>query len=143
MLLLGCSFEVPPAGPPSPSIEVFRDAVYPVLLRDCGFPACHGDTNRFFRIYGPGRTRLEGMPLSAPPSDAEVEASYDRARSMLASVAIVEDSLLVRKPLEVDQGGAPHMGIDHNGRDVYQTTGEPGYVTIRDWAASAPLGDAP
>src|SRR5262245_16519045 len=36
----------------------FTGTVLPILLRDCGFQACHGSQERFFRVYGPGRTRL-------------------------------------------------------------------------------------
>jgi len=133
LMLGGCAFDAPPANPPSPSLGTFRDAVYPVLLRDCGFPACHGDTERFFRVYGPGRTRLDGLATGAPLDDEEIRASYDRARSMLSSAGRAEDTLLLRKPLEVDVGGAPHMGIDQHGRDIYQTTADDGYTTIRRW----------
>jgi hypothetical protein len=109
--------------------------VYPILVRDCGFPACHGSADRFFRVFGPGRTRLdEATTITAPATAAELDATYDRARSMLSGAASAESSLLVRKPLEVDLGGAPHMGVDQHGRDVYATTEAGGYVALLEWA---------
>jgi len=138
LLLAGCAFEPPPADPPSPSVEGFSSEVYPVLLRDCGFPACHGDRGRFFRVFGPGRARLdESTPVTAPVSDDEVMATYERARSMLASAHRAEESLLLRKPLEIDAGGAPHMGVDGHGRDVYASPDAAGYRTIFAWARPA------
>lgn len=136
-----CADAQPPAGPPEVDRGAFGAAVYPVLLRDCGFPACHGDPSRFFQVHGPNRTRLDpSTPLDDPPSRAEIDAAYERARSMLASAASPESSLLLRKPLEVDLGGAPHMGIDDFGRDVYASRDASGYQTLLAWASG---GEAP
>ena len=135
-LLAGaCADEPHPAGPPDVDRGAFGAAVYPVLLRDCGFPACHGDAGRFFQLHGPNRTRLDpATPLDDPPTRAEIDAAYERARSMLASAPSAEESLLLRKPLEVDLGGAPHMGIDDNGRDVYGSRDAAGYQALLAWA---------
>lgn len=137
VLATGCSFNAPPASPPEPCQDHFDAVVYPILLRDCGFPACHGDPDRFFRVFGPGRTRLD--PTLAPGNTnavdpAELDEAYSRARSMLAGAGRVEDSLLLRKPLEIDRGGAPHLGIDASGRDVFPSVDDPRYVDVLDWA---------
>src|SRR5215510_3008152 len=69
---------------PSPSGTLFAAEVYPMLLRDCAFSACHGASERFLHLVGPGRTRLE--PTTKPDDPvtlAEVVHSYDRCRSML------------------------------------------------------------
>lgn len=118
---------------PAPDAAQFETQVYPVLLRDCGFPACHGDYRRFFRVFGPGRTRyrLETAPFD-PPTAEEIEASYYRARSMLANEEGVERSALLRKPLH-----AEHGGIDGWGQNVYLSETDPGYVTLYTWARSA------
>jgi hypothetical protein len=134
-LAASCALEPLPADPPEPSRATFDTVVYPILVRDCGFPACHGDPNRFFRVFSPSRTRLdETTALAAPATTAEMDATYDRARSMLSSATSPEESLLVRKPLEVDQGGAPHMGIDLHSQDVYSSTDAQGYVALLEWA---------
>jgi hypothetical protein len=46
-----CSVDNPSLELPSPNVEEFAADVYPVLLRDCGFPACHGNPERFFRVF--------------------------------------------------------------------------------------------
>jgi hypothetical protein len=132
---------------PSPDPTSFEVSVYPVLLRDCGFPACHGDTRRFFRVFGPGRTRYRPRaetPLFAPATAEELTASYDRARSMLVTEGSVLNSALLQKPLN-----AGHGGDDEWGQNVYWRADDPSYQAILRWALSvravpaAPTGATP
>ena len=142
-----CSYQEEPLLVPEPDPDMFAERVYPLLLRDCGFPACHGNTERFFRVYGPGRTRLrtEGLDLLEldPPTDDEIAESYGRARSMLKGVHGVEDSLLLRKPLARSAGGAGHEGADSWGRNVYLEPDDPAYETLYQWALSANAEKSP
>jgi hypothetical protein len=69
-----------------------------------------------------------------PASDAEIEATMERARSMLVAAARPEDSLLLRKPLELSAGGAAHMGRDRFGRNLFATTDDPRYRALLTWA---------
>ena len=134
------------AQPPEVDRGRFEREVYPVLLRDCSFPACHGDSDRFFRVFGPGRTRLDPRtPIYEAASDEEIDAAFDRSRSMLVGASEPADAWLVRKPLETSVGGAPHMGRDSLGRDVYATRDDPGWRAIAAWAGvmlEAPTPDA-
>jgi hypothetical protein len=142
-LLSGCGLGVPSADAPAPDPVYFANNVYPVLMRDCSFTECHGSTERFFQVYGPNRRRLDpdatcgvGRDTCSDPATVdEINRSYDRARSMLAGASRAEDTLLLRKPLEVDSGGAPHLGTDAYGRDVYANPGVPEYQFLRTWAA--------
>lgn len=135
LALVGCGGESPIAQPPDVDRAVFEAEVYPILLRDCGFAACHGDRDRFFRVFGPGRTRLEaGTTLYAAPTTEEIDASFDRARSMLAAVSDPRQALLLRKPLESSVGGAAHMGLDALGRNVYASEDDPSWRTLARWA---------
>jgi hypothetical protein len=135
-LLAGCGDHAAPVILPLRDFAPFRVNVYPVLLRDCGFPACHGSPDRLFRVYGPGRTRLPlaGVPLGSLdlPSGDELGASWQLARSMIDERDLSR-SLLLRKPLSVEIGGAGHMGFDNFGRDVYRSTQDGGYQTIARW----------
>lgn len=133
--VFGCA-EEPALALVTPDRASFEVEVYPVLLRDCGFHACHGSTDRFFQVFGPGRRRLNAItkPLD-PPAPEEIAHAYDRARSMLDAQAI-ESSLLLRKPLAAEGGGTGHQGVDDLGRNVYQSTTEPGYEIIARWAHS-------
>jgi hypothetical protein len=121
----------------TPSAKQFEEQVYPLLLRDCGFPACHGDYRRFFRVFGPGRVRYrdETRPF-APATAEEIQESYGRARSMLANEDGVEHSPLLRKPLHADHGGD-----DEWGKNVYSKETDPGYVLLKRWARTG--GSAP
>src|SRR5262245_46074091 len=102
------------SGPlPTPDGAQFVQAVYPLMLRDCAFSSCHGAPERFFHVLGPGRSRLLPTTLPDDPMNLdEVLYSYERARSMLATGSSIEQSLLLRKPLEAAAGGQGHMGID-------------------------------
>ena len=120
----------------------YRMEVYPVLLADCGFPACHGAPERFFRVYGPGRTRLPNSDGTIPeafdtPTADEQELTYQLALSMINENDRA-GSLLLRKPLAVEAGGYGHLGVDNYGRDVYRTTQDAGYVKLARWVFSDP-----
>jgi hypothetical protein len=134
-LAAACTAPVESADPPELDRCAFERDVYPVLARDCGFPACHGSPDRFFRVFAPGRTRLD--PATGPfepPTAEEIDATYERARSMLAGATRVEDSFLYRKPLEPSAGGSQHMGRDRFGRNVYGNVRASGHRAIATWA---------
>lgn len=112
----------------------FERDVYPVLLRDCGFHTCHGSDQRYFRVWGPGRMRLDPMSAALDPrTKAEVTTSYDNAVGFIDPVD-PKRSLLLRKPLATAAGGSGHLGADKFGRNVYRTTDSPGYLTLSRWA---------
>jgi hypothetical protein len=119
------------------SAALFQSAAYPVLMRDCAFSECHGAPNRYLQIFGPGRTRLDPLTKTdEPPTPAELEASYARAVSLLATEgrADVTQSPLLRKPLEARAGGVAHRGVDDYGRNVFKDQSDPDYMTLLDWA---------
>lgn len=128
---------------PAPDPATFEREVYPVLLRDCGFPACHGAPERFFQVLGPGRTRAsEDVAPFDPALPEEVEHTYNRARSMLAHASSVSESLLLRKPLSVRAGGAGHEGLDPWGQDIYRSPFDPGFQVLYAWAQSEQTQEA-
>jgi hypothetical protein len=134
-----CSSGTGPLALRAPDRAQFEQDVYPVLLRDCAFTvSCHGSTKRFFQVAGPGRLRL--MATTRPLDEltpAEVAYSYGRAASMIDAVT-PQSSLLLRKPLEISAGGTGHEGVDSLGRDVYQSTTEPGYMALAKWVLATP-----
>jgi hypothetical protein len=131
----------------APDRAAFEQTVYPVLMRDCAFSACHGSAERFLQVFGPGRGRisLDIKPLD-PLSPVEVEHAYDRARSMI-DARHPDQSFLIRKPLATQAGGSGHEGTDELGRNVYQSKLDPGYATISAWvlgtSAMVPAGSLP
>lgn len=147
-LTVACADPIEPARFAKRDFRQFQREVYPVLLRDCSFPACHGAPARFMRVWGPGRTRLPNEDGTIPepfdtPTLAEQQASFGLALSMIEERDLVH-SLLLRKPLSVEAGGAGHRGVDSYGRDVYRTTQDSGYVTLARWVFSdAPMAATP
>ena len=143
MLAMGCG-----EAPEAPGLSMAPDRefsdfqrVYPTLMRDCGFHTCHGSDERFFRIYGPGRVRLDSdsLPYDIISGD-EWSASVVIARSMV-DPDNPEDSPLLRKPLAVEAGGAPHGGVDRFGRDIYRTANDEGYLAIARFVFAIPPDD--
>jgi hypothetical protein len=139
--LIGCS-DLGELQISTPDRAAFEAVAYPVLLRDCAFHACHGSTERFLQVFGPGRGRMRPTtePLD-PATPEEIMQSYDRARSML-DVAVPENSLLLRKPLATQAGGTGHEGVDSLGRNVYQSATESGYRALAQWVYE-PLAPQP
>lgn len=119
---------------------MFDSEVYPILMRDCAYNNCHGAPQRYFRVWGPGRTRLgDTSNDDVSLEDQEKTASYQRALSMLitdGSRPITESPLLL-KPLEVSKGGAAHGGADVFGRNVYRSRVHPAYLALSRWALSS------
>lgn len=140
--LAGCTvpggdFSVPETDP-----AAFELTVYPIVLADCGFPACHGTPDRFFTVLGPGRRRLS--PATAPYDPAtpeELALSYTRARSMLVAEGGPAQAPLLRKPLAVEAGGAGHGGDDPWGGPIYRTKRDPRYQALFYWATSSSAGE--
>jgi hypothetical protein len=116
----------------------FATDVYPLLLANCGFVACHGGGTRPFSVYGPGRTRLDPeLDVYAPVTAAELAISYGRARSMLVAPEGPRRAPLLRKPLAVEAGGAEHGGDDPWGGPIFASKRDPRYVTLFYWAIDA------
>jgi hypothetical protein len=137
-LATACAVEPTTLDIPNADPKVFEEKVYPVLLADCGFNTCHGNPERFFSVFGPGRARLDPMTGAFdPPTPSELAHSYARAESMLIGPRGPRSSLLIRKPVPIAQGGAGHKGDDLWGGTVYDTVDDPHFVTIYSWATAA------
>jgi hypothetical protein len=139
--LAGCTLPEGDVSVPETDPQAFELTVYPILLADCGFPACHGTQKRFFAVFGPGRQRLS--PATAPYEPAtseELALSYTRARSMLVAEGGPAQALLLRKPLAVEAGGAGHAGDDPWGGPIYRTKRDPRYEALFYWATSSLSG---
>lgn len=143
-LVAGCGTATQPVALPDLDACAFEQKVYPVLMRDCAFVGCHGSPERFFRVFGPGRQRIDpNVPLFAEgsqlPTREELVASYERSRSMVVGFDPPTESWFLRKPLDGSAGGSSHMGADNFGRNVYQSKDDPNWRLLRDWV----LGELP
>lgn len=136
-LLAGCTDPEQELAVPPADATVFRATVYPILLRDCGFTTCHGTTERFFSVFGPGRVRLDpNTPIYDPATPYELALTYTRARSMMLGPSGPTSSLLLRKPIPTAEGGAGHKGNDPWGRSVYASVGDARYIALYRWATA-------
>lgn len=139
VVVFGCAGEPPSSDIPLVDRQTFDTTVYPLLLRDCAFPDCHGRQDRFFRVFGPGRARLdpEMTGVSAPIVPEEVEAAFERARSMVFAGTNCGGSLLARKPLEVDAGGLAHVATQNLAqRNLYPSVDNPDFLVLQNWACN-------
>lgn len=144
LLFSACDYSEEIARVPAPDADAFAATVYPVLLRDCGFPACHGDSERFFQVFGPGRTRLSPTSMPYDPVTAdELALSYGRARSMLEGPDGLASAPLLRKPLAKSAGGAGHEGDDVWGQPVYASAQDARWRVLKDWAFASATPAAP
>lgn len=138
VIAAGCAAEpVQELEIPSADPTVFKDRVYPILLRDCGFTTCHGDRQRFFSVFGPGRVRLDpNTAIYDPVTPYELALAYTRARSMLVAPDGPATSLFLRKPIPLEAGGAGHKGDDVWGAPVYDGTDDASYTELYSWATT-------
>jgi hypothetical protein len=137
-LLSACGDEGNGWQKPRRDFMAFQSDVMPVLLRDCAFSTCHGAPERFFRVWGPGRTRLNPMTRAFDiMTGDEASLNLQHALSMIDN-ANPSRSLLLRKPLAMEAGGAGHLGADKFGRNVYRTVNDDGYLKLSRWVLNAP-----
>jgi hypothetical protein len=117
----------PFAGPPGElSAEMLRADVQPTFDRLCAQTACHGVAEHGLFLYSTHGTRM-GSSLTALTDD-ELDANLDTCRAYVRDLDEVTTSLLLSRPLRVDEGGTLHGGGDQ----FYDRT-DPGYVLITCW----------
>lgn len=145
LLAAGATFGACVDGPgestplPEADFELFVASAQPVLELRCGTPSCHGDAMRPFEVYAPHSHRLDPADdfLDTPLTEEELLRGFDEARAFLTDVDVPEDSLLLRKALHPDAGGAVHAG----GVQFLDAT-DSGYQGIYEWVADALQGGA-
>ena len=149
LMLAACSSDADGYKLATPLTAQFQKEVYPILLRDCAFPTCHGAPERFFRVWGPGRVRLDpNAPLFdniVDPATGEPKAqeanSLELNRTLDSAIGFVDAkdpprSLFLRKPLSAEAGGSGHLGVDRFGRNIYRSIDSEGYLVLSRWVFS-------
>lgn len=115
----------------------FANDVQPILEMGCATLDCHGQRGRPLRLYSTWGLRIDdslrpapGATLDAIPpirSD-EVHANVSAIAGIDVGLTRVDDSLLLRKPLDPAAGGIHHVGRIH-----WRSTDDPEYQAIRTW----------
>lgn len=128
-----------PVGPAELDPHFFRCEVEPVLIKSCGQLACHGNPERFFRIFGRNRLRY-----GLPPEKRNEPLGEGESKHNLASAAAYVDreapetSLLLVKPLDQKAGGSYHGGaLELAQGDVYLSKEEADYQALAAWTRGA------
>ena len=119
---------------PEGDTDRFQAEVQPVLADQCANPSCHGDVGRPLELFAVHQHRLDPTDvfLDTPLTWDELILNEERALTFIEAGADPETSPLLRKPLAVGQGGAPHAGGDQFAR-----TDDDGYLALRAWIATA------
>jgi hypothetical protein len=129
-----CAKPPPPTGPfPALSYDCFKATVEPELLGSCAFRNCHGKAERPLHLYSMAGVRGPNANASdITLSDEEERANFQSA-VVYASATSAGLPDLLRKPLQLEQGGAGHGGVDRFGRNVYGSQQEAGWQALSDW----------
>jgi hypothetical protein len=135
----GCEALDEPAALPVLDEAYFRCNVQPIIVKSCSAFVCHGDTARFYRVFGRNRLRY------ALPSDernvalsAEELAFNHQSAAAYVNLEDPESSLLLLKPLDQEAGGYYHGGATEYGAgDVWMSKDEDDYKTVLAWVKGA------
>jgi hypothetical protein len=121
----------------------FRCNVQPVLTKSCSMFACHGTPDRYFRLYGRNRLRYGIADESKRNSflnAAERKLNYDAARAYI-DLNVVDNSLLLKKPLEQDAGGYYHGATKLGTSNVFAHIDDTEYKILVKWASGEKAKD--
>ena len=134
--LAGCEKGLTDAAPPPPLDEAFfRCHVQPILSKNCATFSCHGTPERYFRLYARNRLRLgiasEAQRNSKMNAD-ERKHNFDAARAFI-DVDHAEDSLILKKPVEMDAGGWYHGATKLGTSNIWPNVNQTEYRTIYKW----------
>jgi hypothetical protein len=136
-----CAKPPPPVGPfPKLSYACFVQNVEPELQQSCAFRTCHGKDTRPLHLYSMAGERGPN-PGDFQLSDDEHRANYQRA-IVYANTTSSNLPDLLRKPLQLEAGGAGHGGVDRFGHNVYGSQTEPGWLALSSWVNGLDSCDA-
>lgn len=111
----GCAVEDSEAQAlPALDPEFFAAHVEPLLARSCATLACHGNADRPLRLFSVSKLRIAEDRINTELGDDELCANFDASRAFVGGQL---GSLLVSKPLYLEDGGTWHGGGYHFGAD--------------------------
>ncbi len=99
-----------------PAYDAFVRDVQPVLSATCAFGSCHGSSQSDFY-------------LTCGTTEEQKQHNFIVAQSFVS--AETDRSELLLRPLAVQAGG-----VNHSGGDIWSSTDESGFATLREWAKS-------
>jgi len=136
----GCMADLDGSAPPSNlDAAYFHCRVQPILTKSCSAFLCHGDPERYFRVYARNRLRLGGTEATRNRKLDGAERDFNLA-SALGFVNATEpaSSLFMMKPLDENGGGYYHGGADEFGQgDVFPTRNDTDFKILAAWIGGA------
>lgn len=120
----------------------FRCRVQPILASRCGALVCHGNQERFFRVFARNRFRpllgaKENRERNTALSEKELQFNFDSALGYVDAKS-PEESYLLRKPLDQKSSGLYHGGATEFGQgDVFLDKSDPDYEIVHEWISGA------
>ncbi len=137
-----CAPAPPPTQVPALDRAAFEQYVEPELFKSCAYSKCHGADTRPMRVFAPAGSRISpGLSSNNPLTPEEHQANYDRVTAFAAPTSAELPDLL-RKPLQLEAGGAGHGGVDPFGANVFADRDAPGWKVLDDWVAGRLVADA-
>jgi hypothetical protein len=132
----GCMADLDEPSPPtSLDAAYFRCRVQPVLTKSCSAFLCHGDPERYFRVYARNRLRVGGTEATRNRKLDEGERAFNFASALgFVDAASPASSLLLMKPLDENGGGYYHGGATEFGQgDVFATRNDADFKILAAW----------
>jgi hypothetical protein len=100
-----------------PAYDAFVSDVQPILAERCNFGSCHGSSQ-------------SDLYLTCGDTPEQLQHNFIVAKSFVADPT--DRSELLLRPLAVTAGG-----VNHSGGDVWTTTSDGEFETLREWSAQA------
>lgn len=134
-LLLACQADEPV--PLSPLDRTYYEScVEPIVVKRCGMLACHGNADRFYRVFSRNRFRIDKDPAKRDAVITEEERTFNyEAAIAMVDPQDLDKSLLLMKPLDGDRGGYIHDGAtEFNQGDVFVDEEDPEFQILSKFA---------
>ena len=135
----GCTEVDNPYRPfPEPDFESYVADVQPIVRTQCAFLPCHGSPDRPLTLYAVGflraKSSFSGAPLDEHTlTESERAWNYDAMRMRLLDERSADESQLLLKCLDPDEGGIYHG----DGVVVFPNRRSPGYRKLAAWIEGA------
>ncbi|MBL8912269.1 MAG: hypothetical protein JNM17_16380 [Archangium sp.] len=137
LLIARCAMPPPSTNVPTLDQAYFEAKVEPELIASCAFSTCHGAPLRPMRVFSLAGLRIDpSLTSNQPLTPEEHFANYKRASLAAAATSSTLPELL-RKPLQIEQGGAGHGGVDRFGQNIYANKTANGWKLLEAWVNGA------
>ena len=128
-LLLGCGPDLATVPLEVGDVGFFAARVEPHLEARCGSAGCHGRPDRPFSMYAPGQHRRDpGRTWLDEPLELDEVEENARRTAAFGTGDDPNETLIVRKPLSLEEGG-----LWHGGGDVFGARNDEGCRALTAW----------